>query len=54
MAKRVHKVSELKIERPQRAKLSPAESLKRLEAFTRRKDQFVAAVRKSKDRSVSS
>jgi hypothetical protein len=53
MAKRAHKVSELKIERPERAKLAPVESLKRMEAFNRRKEQFVAVVRKSKDRTVS-
>ena len=53
MAKRAQKVSELKIERPRRAKLAPAESLKRMEAFNRRKEQFVAAVRKGKDRTVS-
>jgi hypothetical protein len=50
MAKRAEKVSELQIERPVRAKLSPAESLKRMKAFERRREQFVAAVRKSKDR----
>lgn len=53
MAKRVQKVSELKVERPRRAKLAPAESLKRMGAFNRRKEQFVAAVRKGKDRVVS-
>ena len=52
MAKRAEKVTELKIERPPRAKLSAAESLKRMEAFGRRKEQFVAAVRKSKDRGL--
>jgi hypothetical protein len=50
--KRAEKVSELQIERPPRAKLSPAESLKRMKGFDRRKEQFVAAVRKSKDRSL--
>jgi hypothetical protein len=53
MAKRAQKVSELKIERPQRAELPPAESLKRMEAFNRRREHFVAAVRKGKNRSVS-
>ena len=53
MAKRAQKVSELKIERPHRAKLAPAESLKRMEAFNRRKEQFVAAIQKGKDRAVS-
>jgi hypothetical protein len=49
MAKRAEKISELQIERPPRAKLSPAESLKRMKAFDRRRGQFVAAVGKSKD-----
>ena len=49
MTKRAEKVSELQIERPPRAKLSPVESLKRMKAFDGRRAQFVAAVRKSKD-----
>jgi hypothetical protein len=53
MTKRAQKVTELKGERPQRAKLAPAESLKRMEAFNRRKGEFVTAVRKSKDRTLS-
>jgi hypothetical protein len=36
-----------------RAKLTAEESLKRLREFPKRKDQFVAAVRKGKDRGVS-
>ena len=35
-----------------RAKLSAEESLKRMEEFPERKEQFVAAVRKGKNRSV--
>jgi hypothetical protein len=35
-----------------RAKLSAAESLKRMEEFPERKEDFVAAVRKGKNRSV--
>jgi hypothetical protein len=38
--------------RMKRAKLTAEESLKRMEAFPVRKEQFVAAVRKNKDRSV--
>jgi hypothetical protein len=38
--------------RTRRAELTAEESLKRMEAFPERKEQFVAAVRKSKDRSV--
>jgi hypothetical protein len=52
MAKRAEKVSELQIERPPRAKLSAAESLKRMEGFDRRREQFVAAIRKSKNRDL--
>ena len=36
-----------------RSKLSAEESLKRLQEFASRKESFVAAVRKGKDRSVS-
>ena len=36
-----------------RAKLTAEESLKRLEDFDKRKEQFVATVRKSQDRGVS-
>lgn len=40
-------------ERPERVRLTPEESLKRMQEFHQRKEQFVAAVRKGKDRSVS-
>jgi hypothetical protein len=40
-------------ERPKRAKLSPKESLKRMQAFSERKEHFVATVRKGKDRGIS-
>jgi hypothetical protein len=36
-----------------RAKLSAEESLKRMEEFPERKERFIAAVRKGKNRSVS-
>ena len=36
-----------------RAKLTAEESLKRLGEFAKRKEHFVAAVRKGKDRGVS-
>jgi hypothetical protein len=48
MAKRLKDVQDLKIERPKRAKLSEEETLKRMEAFDERKEQFVATVRKGK------
>jgi hypothetical protein len=39
--------------RPGRAKLTAEESLKRLQDFGKRKEHFVASVRKGKDRGVS-
>lgn len=36
-----------------RAKLTAEESLKRMQEFAKRKEQFVASVRKGKDRGVS-
>jgi hypothetical protein len=36
-----------------RAKLTAEESLKRLQEFAKRKEQFIASVRKGKDRGVS-
>ena len=38
--------------RPERVKLTAEESLKRMQAFDKRKEAFVAAVRKGKNRSV--
>jgi hypothetical protein len=40
---------ELKIERPPRLKLSVKESLKRTQEFEKRKEQFIATVRKGKN-----
>ena len=37
----------------ERARLTAAESLKRMQEFTKRKEHFIAAVRKGKDRGVS-
>jgi hypothetical protein len=48
MAKRLKDLKEMKIERPPRVKLSAAESLKRTREFDKRREQFVAAVRKGK------
>ncbi len=39
--------------RSERVKLTAEESLKRMQEFAKRKEDFVAAVRKGKDRSVS-
>lgn len=36
-------------ERPERAKLSPELSMKRLQEFPQRKEEFIAAVRKGED-----
>ncbi len=47
--RRLKDLKELKIIRPPRVKLSAKESLKRTQEFDKRKEQFVAAIRKSKD-----
>jgi hypothetical protein len=39
--------------RPRRRKLSAEESLRRMKEFDKRKEAFIAALRKSKDRGVS-
>ena len=41
-------VQEVKVQRPKRARLTAEESLKRMEDFPQRKEQIIAAVRKSK------
>jgi len=53
MAKKRKQAGKPGTERPQRAKLSPKESLKRLREFAARKEQFAAAVRKGQDRGLS-
>ncbi len=53
MAKGKKPVTGLPAERAERAKLTVEESLKRLQEFARRREHFVAAVRKGKDRGVS-
>ena len=42
-------IKEIKIERPQRAKLSAKEVIKRMEEFPKRKEKFIATVRKGKN-----
>jgi bifunctional UDP-N-acetylglucosamine pyrophosphorylase/glucosamine-1-phosphate N-acetyltransferase len=37
------------VQKPRREKLTPQESLKRMESFGERKEQFIAAIEKSKD-----
>ena len=53
MAKGKKRVRNMPAERDERAKLTAEESLKRLQEFAKRKEHFVAAVRKGKDRGVS-
>jgi len=48
MARRLKDLKEVKIERPPRIKLSAKESLKRTSEFDKRKEQFIATVRKGK------
>lgn len=48
MTKKAKVVKEIKIERPERAKLSAEESLKRMKEFDKRKEKFIASIRKSK------
>jgi hypothetical protein len=49
MAKKPRRNGDLKIERPKRAKVSAQQALKRMEDFPKRKEAFIAAIRKSKD-----
>lgn len=49
MTKKAKVVKEIKIERPERASLSAEESLKRMKEFDKRKEKFIAAIRKNKD-----
>lgn len=48
MAKRLKDLKEVRVERPPRVKLSAEESLKRTQEFDKRKEKFIAAVRKGK------
>jgi hypothetical protein len=52
--KEAEEIREVKVQRPKRAKLTAEESLRRMEDFPERKEQIVAAIRKSKDRSIPS
>lgn len=49
MAKGLKDMKEIKIERPQRAKLSAKETLNLMREFPKRKDKFIATVREGKD-----
>jgi len=48
MARNLRELKEAKSERAPRVKLSAKESLKRTQEFDKRKEQFIAAVRKGK------
>jgi hypothetical protein len=52
--KQVEELHEVKTQRPERVKLTAEESLRPMEAFPERKERIVAAVRKSKSRSLPS
>jgi hypothetical protein len=53
MAKGKKRGPDQRTERAERARLTAEESLKRMQEFAKRKEQFVAAVRKGKDRGIS-
>jgi hypothetical protein len=48
MAKRLRDIKEIRIERPPKAKLSAEESLKRTQEFDKRREKFIASIRKGK------
>lgn len=48
MTKKAKVIKEIKIERPERMKLTAEESLKRMKDFSKRKEKFVASIRESK------
>jgi hypothetical protein len=53
MPRKRKEIKDGQIDRPERAQLSAEESLKRVQDFAQRKERFVAAVRKGKNRSIS-
>lgn len=52
MRTKSQKSSKAKTERPKRAKISAQESLKRMREFSKRKAEFIAAIRKGKEQSA--
>ncbi len=48
MTKKAKVIKEIKIERPERMKLSAEESLKRTKEFDKRKEKFISTIRKGK------
>ena len=49
MTKKAKVVKEIKIERPERMKLSAEESLKRMKDFDKRKEKFIATIRQGRN-----
>ena len=47
MSRKLKEVKEIRVERPEKAKITAEESLKRMEEFANRKEKFIATVRKS-------
>ena len=52
MAKRLKDAKDLTITRPARAKVSAKDALKKMKEFSKRKEQFVATVRKGSNRGL--
>ena len=52
MAKRLKDVKDLTVTRPARAKVSAKDALKKMKEFAKRKEQFVATVRKGPNRGL--
>ena len=48
VGKRSTEMQGIRIQRPKRTKLSAKESLKRVQEFTKRKEEFIAAIREGK------
>jgi hypothetical protein len=53
MAKKPKPAKSPALERPKRAKLTAEETRKRMREFPLRKEAFIAAIRKGKDRGLS-
>ena len=49
MTKKAKVVKEIKIERPERMKLSAEESIKRTKEFDQRKEKFIATIRQGRN-----
>ena len=49
MTKKAKVIKEVKIERPERMKLSAEESIKRTKEFDERKEKFIAGIRQGKN-----